>query len=165
MRQFLYLIGIAAFGLSGCHHATKPVQLRPGAEAVKVAKSDPTDNFAEVGPVSGFSGRGCGGFGHMGSYEDAVTDLKNRANAMGADYVQIMTITEPHSEPNCYDNRYKISGTAYKQTRASPSPVPIVETSDQSKIVKRLRELQSLRDDGVITQKEFEQLKARALKE
>ena len=162
-RKLLIIVVLAVVAVSGC--ARKPIRLSPGANVVKVAKSDPTDNFTEVGPVSGFHGNGCGGFGRLGSYEGAVTDLKNKAHSMGADYVQIMTISEPHAAPGCFVNTYKISGTAYKQTRPTPSPLPIVEQSSESALVKRLRELQSLRNDGVITQKEFEELKARAIKQ
>lgn len=161
--KLLVIIVIAAAMVSGC--ARQSIRLSPGANVVKVAKSDPTDNYTEIGPVSGLHGNGCGGFGRMGSYEGAVTDLKNRAYSMGADYVQIMTISEPHAAPGCFVNTYKISGTAYKQIRSMPSPLPIIEQSSESAIVKRLRELQSLRNDGVITQKEFEELKSRAIKQ
>lgn len=33
---------------------------------------------------------------------------------MGADYVQIYTITEPHLEGGCFDNVYSIKGEAFR---------------------------------------------------
>lgn len=33
---------------------------------------------------------------------------------MGATYVRINTITEPHSESGCYDNTFVIRGTVYR---------------------------------------------------
>jgi hypothetical protein len=84
---------------------------------------------------------------------------------MGGDYVQVMTISEPHAAPGCFVNTYEISGTAYKQARAMPSPTPIIEQSKTDPLVEKLRQLQSLKDEGIITKEEFEQLKARALKQ
>lgn len=85
---------------------------------------------------------------------------------MGADYVQIMTISEPHGTGGgCYVNRYEINGNAYKQTKPLPSPMPIVNQSEAVDPVARLKELRSLLDSGTITQAEFEQLKARLIKQ
>jgi hypothetical protein len=147
-------------GLSAC--ASQPIVLDPGATAVKVAKSDPTDNFEEVGPVSGFHGQGCGAFGSLGTYEGAVTDLKNNAHRMQGNYVQIFTITEPHLRGGCFDNVYKLSGTAYRQVRDLPSPTPIVEQKKQS-TAEKLAELQSLRSQNLITAEEYEKLRQEVL--
>lgn len=143
--------------VSGC--VTVPVvSLRPGAEAVKVAKADPPDNYQEVGPVSGYDGKGCGGFGYYGTYERAVVDIKNRAYAKGGDYVQIFTITEPHLRGDCFDNLYKLSGTAYKKVRDLPSPTPIVnKPAGNDVLVEKMRLLKQLRDEGLITEKQYEE--------
>jgi hypothetical protein len=154
-------IAVLILPLSGC--ATSPVQLDPGAQAVKVAKSDPTDNFQELGPVSGYNGQGCGLYGSLGTYEGAVTNLKNKAHAMGADFVQIFTINEPSSEPLCWDNQYTLSGTAYRKVRGAPSPMPIVEERKEKSTAERLLELQDLRSKNLITQEEYEQLRKEAL--
>ena len=154
-------IAVLILPLSGC--ATSPIQLDPGAQAVKVAKSDPTDNFQEIGPVSGYNGQGCGLYGSLGTYEGAVTDLKNNAHAMGADFVQIFTINEPSSEPLCWDNQYTLSGTAYRKVRSAPSPMPIVEERKEKSTAERLLELQDLRSRNLITQEEYEGWLALAL--
>ncbi|HEY6863507.1 MAG TPA: hypothetical protein VI319_06365, partial [Burkholderiales bacterium] len=54
-------------------------------------------------------------------------ELKNRGAAMHADYVQIYTVTEPHSETGCYDNKFVIRGTAFKAARAT---VPAAKAAD-----------------------------------
>ncbi|MBI3378507.1 MAG: hypothetical protein HY035_08950 [Nitrospirae bacterium] len=160
--KFIFLL--ATVFLSGC--VTIPVvSLRPGAEAVKVGKADPLDNYQEVGPVSGYDGKGCGGFGYYGTYERAVTDIKNRAYEKGADYIQIFTITEPHLRGDCFDNLYKLSGTAYKKVRDMPSPTPIVnKPTGNDALVEKMRFLKQLRDEGLITEKQFEEKRQQLLK-
>jgi len=162
MKKYILLVCIAL--LSGC--ATAPVvSLRPGAEIVKVAKADPPDNYEEVGPVSGYDGKGCGGFGYYGTYERAVTDIKNRAHSKGADYVQIFTITEPHLRGDCFDNLYKLSGTAYRKVRDLPSPTPIVNKPvGNDVLVEKMRLLKQLRDEGLITEKQYEEKQRQLLK-
>jgi hypothetical protein len=162
MKKLLSVL--LCLGLAGC--ATAPlVSLNPGAEVVRVAKADPSDNYQEVGPVSGYDGSGCGYYGYCGSYERAMINLKNRANKMGADYVQIFTITEPHLDSDCYNNIYKISGTAYKKVRDLPSPTPIVNqtTGNNDLIEDKLKTLNKLLADGLIKQKEFDEQKQKLL--
>jgi hypothetical protein len=152
---------LVVLGLSAC--ATPPIVLDPGASAVKIAKSDPADNFEEVGPVSGFHGNGCGGFGYLGTYEGAVTNIKNNAHRMHANYVQIFTITEPHFRPGCFDNIYKLSGTAYRQVREMPSPTPIVEQQKKKTTAEKLADLQNLRSQNLISAEEYEKLRQEVL--
>lgn len=113
MKKFGVLaFTVIALAVSSC--VSTPVSLQPGAEAVRVGKSDPPQNYEEVGPVTGVNGNGCGGFGTRGDYAAAVIDLKNRTYSMGANYAQIITIKEPRLEGGCYDNSYKINAMAYK---------------------------------------------------
>jgi hypothetical protein len=159
MRQFLF--SVLVLGLSAC--ASPNVVLDPGANAVKVAKSDPSDNFEEVGPVSGSHGEGCGAFGYPGTYEGAVTDIKNNAHKMQANYVQIFTIVEPHFRPGCFDNLYKLSGTGYRKVREMPSPTPIVEQHKKMTTHEKLAELQGLRSQNLISADEYESLRKQIL--
>jgi hypothetical protein len=132
------------------------------AKTVKVAKSDPADNYSEIGPITATDGFGCGAFGNRGSYDLAMVRLKNMAHEKGGDYVQLVTLTEPHLRGNCMDNVYTISGTLYKKTSDSPSPLQIVEKSAKSGNDK-LRELKKLLDDGIITKEEFDAHKHKIL--
>ena len=158
--RHLFLSAVV-LGLSSC--ASPPIVLDAGAGAVKVAKSDPADNFEEVGPVSGFHGNGCGGFGYLGTYEGAVTDIKNNAHRLQANYVQIFTITEPHFRPGCFDNLYKLSGTAYRQVRDMPSPTPTIELKKKQSTAEKLAELQNLRSQNLISAEEYEKLRQEVL--
>lgn len=147
--------------LSGC--VTAPVRtLSPEAQKVTVAKSDPSDNYEIVGPVSGFDGKGCGAYGYRGSYERATTNLRNRTSKMGGDYAQLVSMTEPHLRGDCFDNQFVIRATAYKKVRNQPSPTPIVETGDET-FTKKLRELKALLDDGILTHEEYSTQKSKLL--
>jgi hypothetical protein len=110
---------IVASLVAGC--STRPQQLLPGAELVQVGKGD-VANYQYLGEVSGVHGAGCGVFGYRGSYAGAVADLRNKAKAMGANYVQIMSQTQPFPAHNCFVNEYIIDATAYRNPAA---PVPI----------------------------------------
>lgn len=86
------------------------------ATEVRVGTLEPGYSFEELGPISATHGRGCGLYGYQGSYEGAYELLRQRAASMGADYVRILRMTEPHlASANCYDNRYTIAGTAYRR--------------------------------------------------
>lgn len=156
----VYLLGFLLI-ITGCA-TVPPMQLTPGAENVYVAKSDPGDNYEMIGPVSGFDGKGCGGFGYMGSYERATTNLRNRTYNMGGNYAQIISLTEPHLRGDCFDNEYVIRATAFKKVRNQPSPIPILEAGEE-KLTKKLRELKKLVDDGVLTKEEYENQKSKLL--
>lgn len=123
--------------VAGC--STRPQQLVPGAELVQVGKGD-VANYQYIGEVSGVHGAGCGVFGYRGSYAGAVADLRNKAKAMGANYVQIMSQTQPFPAHNCFVNEYIIDATAYRNP-AAPAPIttaqsisaaPITQTSQIS---------------------------------
>jgi len=146
--------------IAGC--AAPRVQLWPAAGYVLVAKSDPGDNYEIIGPVSGFDGKGCGLYGYMGSYERAITNLRNRTYEMGGDYAQIITLTEPHLRGDCFDNQYAIRATAYKKVRKQPSPTPIVNAGEET-LTKKLRELKKLLDDGILSKEEYENQKTKLL--
>jgi S1-C subfamily serine protease len=61
-------------------------------------------------------------YGSRGTPERAYTKLKNHAAALGADYIQIYSISEPHLSGNCFSNVFTISGMAYKLNPTAESP-------------------------------------------
>jgi hypothetical protein len=138
--------------LAGC--ANPPINMSEGAKSVKVGKSDPTDNYSEIGPITATDGHGCGGFGILGTYDQAVIILKNDAFEKGGDYVQIMTLTAPHSEYGCFANPYTISGTLFKKT-SNLSSVSTTITNDKQSVTNRLKELEALRKNGTIDDREY----------
>ena len=107
MRIPNIVILLVATFLYGC--AAPEIKMSSGASTVKVAKSDPPDNYSEIGPITAIDGEGCGGFGYRGTYNRAVIRLKNKTYKMDGDYVQIFSLTEPHFRPGCFDNIYKIN--------------------------------------------------------
>ena len=49
-------------------------------------------------------GMGCGAFGFRGTYERAITKLRNNTLNMGGDYAQLITLTEPYRSQGCFHN-------------------------------------------------------------
>ena len=145
--------------ITGCATIPPPMQLIPGASNIQVTKSNPGDNYEIIGPVSGLDGKGCGGFGYMGSYERAAISLRNKTYNMDGHYAQIISLTEPHQQGDCFDNQFIIRATAYKKVRNHKSSSPIVEAGEE-KLTKKLRELKKLLGDGVLSKEEFENQKA-----
>ena len=164
MKKLLAVL--LCFGLCGC--ATIPLyNLQQGAEVVRVAKADPPDNYQEAGQISVYDGAMCGPmyWGYKGTYEQAVIKLKNKAYQMGADYIQIFTISESDLTSNCGNNIYKISGTAYKKVRNLPSPTPIVNQTigNVDVVTEKLKTLSDLLSKGMITQADFDVQKKKLL--
>lgn len=152
MKSLKVLLPLLIILTTGC--AAPSVILSDDGRGVKVGKSDPADNYSDIGPITAFDGKGCGAFGHRGTYDRVVVSLKNKGAQMGGDYVQIFTLTEPHFRPGCFDNIYKINGALFKKTSEAPTPLPIIQTKEQSGIDK-IRELKALLDEGIITENEF----------
>lgn len=99
--------------LVGC--STPPPKLISGAETVRVGKSDPDSSHQYVGEITAIDGNGCGAYGRRGTYQGAITNLRNQAYTMGADYVQITNQTAPRRTDNqCFFNEYQLDGTAYR---------------------------------------------------
>lgn len=146
--------------LAGC--ASTPQSLSNMGRDVRVAKSDPPPGYVEVANITGIDGSGCGLVGSRGTYEGAMTDLKNKAGEYRADFVQIFTITEPHVRPACFDNKYTISGTAYRkgEEQQVQNQQP---TSSSGALEEKLAKLKKLKDDGLITESEYSDQKARVL--
>ena len=156
---------VAVLGAVAC--ASTPVQMTPEARHVVVGRSDPADNFEIIGPITAHDGNGCGLYGRRGTHDNAVTALRVKAVQMGADYVAMTTITEPHlANQNCFANPYIISGMAYRKVAESPSPIPI-QNVEQSEIgpdlVEKLRQLHDLHEAGALTDQEFKRAKSRLL--
>lgn len=114
-----------------------------------------------LGAVTIADGEGCGGFGYQGSYGRAIVLLQNVAHSRGANFAQIMTITEPHSERECFNNQYVISATLYKSNGADANSrvAPSAPLSNGA----RLRELKNLFDEKLITETEFKKQRKKIL--
>ena len=146
--------------LAGCA-AKEPALPAPGAETVRVATAHPGGSFFELGPVTGVDGRGCGDDGKRGSRDGAVASLMKNAFAQGGSYVQVFSIYEPRQMGDCFVNTYRISGTAYREAKADSAKA--AASSPRGDVVQSLRELQKLREEGVITPQEFDRLKTKII--
>lgn len=153
MRRIL--LGGVIVLVAGCA-GKKPAEPAPGAETVRVETSHPGPAFFELGPVSGTDGQGCGEEGLRGKRERAVSSLMKNAFAMGGTHVQVKALYEPRQMGDCFVNIYRVSGTAYREAKAAPQ-------ASGSDPVQQLRDLQRLRQEGAITEQEFERLKARLI--
>ncbi len=110
--KVIFLLCLTAISV-GC--ATAPmVVLAPGADQVKIAKADSAAGLTEIGPIEVSHGSGCGGFGTKGTYEGSYKMLKNKGVEIGATYIQLITVTEPHASASCYVNKFTMRGIAFK---------------------------------------------------
>jgi hypothetical protein len=154
MGKAIVVCAAAVALASGCA-SKKPEAPVPGAETVRVGTGHPGASFFELGPVSGVDGQGCGDDGKRGSRDGAVASLMKNAFAMGGTHVQVQALHEPRQMGECFVNVYRITGTAYREAKTAAAG---------NEVVQALRELQSLRDAGTITQPEFEKLKANMIR-
>ena len=114
--------------LSGCtvHMAIPPI-LTPNGERVVVGRDDPAPGHVLIGGIQGVDGDRLGP-GHQGTFEGAVIAIRNKAETMGANYVQIVSTVESgvcgtssidhvNGVPilnGCFRYEYTITGLAYK---------------------------------------------------
>ncbi len=110
---------LVALLIVGCSAAQ--VAVAPDSVNVRTGAQPPTGAYREVGAVTATHGGGCGLYGSRGSYEGAYTLLRNKAARLGANYVQILRITEPHLEGICAHRAYTIDGLAYSVAAINPS--------------------------------------------
>lgn len=160
LHRNIAISAIAVAFISGC--ASTPQSLSDAGRDVRVAKNDPPTGYIEVANITGVDGSGCGLAGSRGTYEGAMTDLKNKAGEYRADFVQIFTMTEPHISPGCFVNKYTISGTAYRKGEEQAASKQHTESAPGS-LEEKLATLKKLKDDGLITDGEYATQKARVL--
>jgi hypothetical protein len=120
-------VACVLLGLASCEAA--PVAVAPEAKQVTVAKADPPPGSREIGPLEVRHGSGCGGFGEKGTYESAMAELRNQTAQKGGNYVQIMTMTEPHSEHGCFDNRFIVRGVVFQVNSTPAAELPVAKAS------------------------------------
>jgi len=104
---------VAVIGLSACSAAS--VIVDPGASRVVVGNQPPPDGAQQLGGITAKHGHGCGLYGSEGNFEGAHALLRNKAAALGADYVQIVRVLEPgRFEGICNARDFVIDGVAYR---------------------------------------------------
>ena len=109
-RWMLRSIAIASLAFA----CASPPEVGPVAAGVLLSKEPPAAGLTQLGFVAGVHGFGCGFAGLRGNEAGAMADLRNKAAAMGANYVQIREFVAPYSDGSCLHNEYRIEGTAYR---------------------------------------------------
>lgn len=114
-----------AMVFAGC--AAAQVSVAPDAIQVRTGTLTPSGRYEQLEAITAQHGGGCGLYGVRGNLEGAYSVLRNRAVQLGANYVQILRVTEPHLEPFCMNQAFVIDGLAYRVdltgTTASPRAV------------------------------------------
>src|SRR5262249_38183364 len=105
------LLAVVVF-VAGC--AASQISVVPEAIDVGTGTRAPAGRYEQLGAITAKHGGGCGLYGARGNLEGAYTILRNRAAQLGANYVQVLRITEPHLEPFCFNQGYVIDGLAYR---------------------------------------------------
>ena len=77
----------------------------------------PGAGYELVDVIHASDGEGCGLLGSGGSFEAAQTKLKNLAAKKGAKYVHITEIVTPQKTVSCAENKFSITGVAYRLTK------------------------------------------------
>src|SRR5262249_25198875 len=86
----------------------------PDAIQVRTGTLAPSGRYDQLGAITAKHGGGCGLYGTRGNLEGAYTILRNRTSQLGANYVQVIRVREPHLTPFCFDNAFVIDGLAYR---------------------------------------------------
>lgn len=120
MRTFPIALVVLALLVSACRPKPAVSDAPDRSDEVAAEKADPPAGAREIGPVEAMDGGGCGMLGVTGTYAGALRAVKNKAVAMGATYVKIVALVEPHETAGCWDKGYTIRGVAY-QLNATPA--------------------------------------------
>jgi hypothetical protein len=119
-RRFVFGLGLLLPAI-GCVKAGAP-SMSPRAHVVQVEKAAPPAGSRLIGPIEGIDGRGCGAIEKEGTFDGALAALKAEGVRQGADYIEIISETEPHPETDCFDQEYRIRGMGYKLPPANVQP-------------------------------------------
>jgi len=114
------VFGLTAMIIAACTAAE--VLVAPDAPRVQVGTRSPSGAYEQIGAVTATHGGGCGLYGQRGNYEGADAILRNKAAKLGADYVHVLRVTEPHLEGICMYQGFVIDGMAYRLSRQGGAP-------------------------------------------
>jgi len=161
----LTMIGILPF-MVACSYSPLSVELSPAAQNIVVKNEKPIGNYELIAPVEAVNGKGCRDFGYLGNREDAIKTLKNKVSELHGDYAQITTVKKPHLDGGCYVNEYSVMALVYRKSNGENHYIPATTNySHEEVFTKKMRELKSLLDDGVISSDEYTSQKAKLLEQ
>jgi len=174
-----WIAGLALL-LAACGGGGPREEYHPASHHVEVLREDPPDNYKLIGPVSAWHGVGCGILGERGDYGVVVQRLRHNAATIGAELVVITRVEQPRQVGSCFRNTFQIDGLAYDKVRDEPSPIEVEhrvdhvdslddEDEDESRelsakeLAEELRTLRTLKDEGLLTEAEYQAQKKKLL--
>lgn len=92
------------------------------SDEIEAQKADAPPGSHAIANVEAIDGGGCGMLGVIGNYAGALRAVKNKAIDMGANYVKIVEVIEPHNVAGCYDKAFTIRGVAYAMPPGAVAP-------------------------------------------
>ena len=116
MPSSLRFFPLTAALVFGCATATPAPATGPGA-TIRVDKSPPAPGAQPLGTLRAVDGKGCGLFGTLGTYDGALAKLREQAQKVGADYVQLTSVAEPRPNHQCVEKEYTLTGVAFRLAR------------------------------------------------
>ena len=118
--------------LLACGGGPAPVpETSAAARQIEIGKGDPPPGFKHMRTLEVAHGSGCDEYGEQGNFNGAYAMLRNAAARINADYVQIMTVTEPYNDGTCHHQEYKITAVAYRRGAAPQAPVDEDDEDDE----------------------------------
>ena len=122
----LLIAAVVCFALGACHAGR--VALLPGASNVEV-KREPPPGGVQVSTFTVVHGSGCYPVGLRGTADGVAALVQNKAVELGANYMQITSMSLPESEGACPSNRYTVRGVAFRVGGRGAEPLAITPTT------------------------------------
>jgi len=173
---FLSLLAGGCSTLPGTER--EDTQARAGS--VRLATEAPGEGYTEMRSITGYAEGECQSPLADEHRAEALADLRQRAAATGADHVKVIGSGALAERGFCATDIYRVSGIGYRleatadeahageseagdgaEVEAPETPSP--ETAGDT--AEKLRELEALREQDLVSESEYERLRERILDE
>lgn len=98
------------------------------------------------------------------AFVETLDKLKGNAVEDGADYLRVLGTGELESRGLCHNDMFQLTGVAFRE-ETLPQGGSAGGGSNTDSLTSRLEELDTLRDRGLISDNEYQQLRERVLNE
>ena len=156
----------------------------PDAEGVEVGKSEPRGDYRRVGRFYGFVSGECESPRAAELRAATLESLRGHAGRHGADFVHVIGTGPVNDRPKCGNDEYRVSGVGYRldanaiaedeadadtagteRRRSEPRAGETVSTDQRGRTAEKLRELDTLREQDLVSESEYQRLRERILDE
>ena len=148
-------------------------------DAPELAREDPGPGFERMGTKTGFADGNCQGPRADTTRSSALDSLRERATASGADYVKVVGSGPMDERGMCANDVFRVSGVTYGRAASSEEGAPEAEPDTggasaggtttpegaSESTADKLEELENLREEGLISDDEYERLREQVLDE